>query len=126
MKIPEKEGKGCVICGKYFCPDRRVGDRQQTCGPSCSHRLKLKRDRSWRQRNPDYFLADSRNGVEHPVRKRGGVLQVPIGSARGVKVASSDTGVRFLLHEGDLQVQIPSGMPVIRVSAGVGAAFSGG
>ena len=100
-------------------------ERQRTCGPSCSRLLKVKRDRSWRRKNPDYFLADSRNGVDPPVRKRGGVLQAQITVEETVKSASADTGVRFLLHEGNLQVQIPSGMSVIRAPAGDGAAFPG-
>ncbi len=119
-------GRRCVICGRYFCPDQRVGARQKTCGLLCGRRLKIRRDRLWRQKNPDYFLADSRNGVERPVRKRGGVLQVEIGPAKHVELASADIGVRFLMSGEGLQVQIPRGIPVIRASTGTGAVLSGG
>lgn len=116
----------CVICGRYFCSDCRVGARQKTCGPECSHKLKLKRDCKWRRDNHDYFLSDSRNGVEHPVRKRGGILQVEISSEKPVKSASADVGVRFSLHRGSLQVQIPREASVTRVSAVGGGVDPGG
>ena len=45
----------CRICGKWFEPDPRVGDRQRTCGrPECQRKWHRKTDAAWRRRNPDY------------------------------------------------------------------------
>lgn len=51
--------KKCLYCGRYFVPDRRVGERQKAC-----HREACKRDRkkesqkNWHKKNPEYFKGD--------------------------------------------------------------------
>ena len=48
----------CGICRRWFCPDRRVGDRQRVCSElSCQVRRRARTQASWRRRNPDYFTA---------------------------------------------------------------------
>jgi len=51
--------KKCPHCKIRFTPDPRVGKRQKTCGkPACKRALKAENNRSWRQRNPDYYRND--------------------------------------------------------------------
>ena len=50
------QGKKCVLCGRYFVLDRRVGKRQKCCGAAgCQRRRKKLQLRAWRRQNPDYF-----------------------------------------------------------------------
>ena len=45
----------CRICGKWFEPEPRVGDRQRTCGrPECQREWHRRTCADWRRRNPDY------------------------------------------------------------------------
>jgi hypothetical protein len=45
-----------VSCGRYFRPDRRLGERQKCCGAEkCQRERKRMRDKVWRCKNPDYF-----------------------------------------------------------------------
>jgi len=48
--------KRCVICGRFFVPDRRVKGRQKACGRlRCRKgRKQLAQDR-WCKKNPAYF-----------------------------------------------------------------------
>ena len=48
----------CLICRRWFWPDRRVGARQRACsaGP-CQVGRRARAQASWRRRNPDYFTA---------------------------------------------------------------------
>lgn len=48
--------KQCPYCGRFFVPDRRVGQRQKACGQEgCKTRRKQEAQRQWAQRNPGYF-----------------------------------------------------------------------
>src|SRR2546426_3370434 len=48
----------CCICRRWFRPDPRIGSRQQACRrPECQAARRKKKQRAWRQRNPDYFIA---------------------------------------------------------------------
>ena len=48
----------CRICRKWFLPDPRVGPRQRSCStPECQRKRRAKTQASWRERNPDYFVA---------------------------------------------------------------------
>jgi hypothetical protein len=48
--------KRCLFCGQYFTPDRRVKDRQKSCGrPECRKARKKKAQEAWTERNPGYF-----------------------------------------------------------------------
>ena len=48
----------CSICGAWFQPDARVGDRQHACtDPECQHGRRRRKQAQWRRRNPDYFVA---------------------------------------------------------------------
>lgn len=47
--------KPCAVCGKWFRPDPRVGERQHTCGRAeCRRVWHLRSCRKWHQANPDY------------------------------------------------------------------------
>ena len=51
----------CLYCGKFFCPDPRVGTRQKACfDPECQKQRHDESHAGWRQANPDYFC-----GSEH-------------------------------------------------------------
>lgn len=48
----------CCICRRWFRPDPRIGSRQQACRrPECQAARRKKKQKVWRERNPDYFIA---------------------------------------------------------------------
>ncbi len=48
----------CLVCRRWFWPDRRVGTRQRACSErSCQTARRARTQASWRRRNPDYFTA---------------------------------------------------------------------
>ncbi|MGZ6276468.1 MAG: hypothetical protein ACXWMI_10205 [Syntrophales bacterium] len=48
--------KRCAYCGRYFVPDRRVGDKQKACGSAeCKGKRKQEAQRRWVEKNPGYF-----------------------------------------------------------------------
>ncbi len=48
--------KRCIICGRFFTPDRRVGERQKVCGAgACKRARRKKAQENWRENNPEYF-----------------------------------------------------------------------
>ena len=48
----------CLVCRRWFWPDRRVGARQRACSErSCQVSRRARTQASWRRRNPDYFTA---------------------------------------------------------------------
>jgi hypothetical protein len=54
--MPHK--RPCRICRDWFMPDPRVGDRQRVCSsPECQAVRRKKTQASWRERNPEYFVA---------------------------------------------------------------------
>jgi ferredoxin-thioredoxin reductase catalytic subunit len=51
-----EERKRCAYCGRFFRPDRRVGDRQKSCSsPQCRVRRKKEAQERWLAANPGYF-----------------------------------------------------------------------
>ena len=56
--MPDVRKKPCCICRRWFRPDPRVGLRQQACRePDCQVARRKKKQKAWRKRNPDYFIA---------------------------------------------------------------------
>jgi hypothetical protein len=56
--MPDVRKKPCCICRRWFRPDPRVGSRQQACRePDCQVARRKKKQKAWRRRNPDYFIA---------------------------------------------------------------------
>lgn len=48
--------KRCICCGRYFTPDKRVGDRQKVCSrETCRGERKKRSQKKWRRENPGYF-----------------------------------------------------------------------
>lgn len=46
----------CRICGKWFTPNARLGDRQQTCGAKeCKRKWHIKKCAKWNRKNRIYF-----------------------------------------------------------------------
>ena len=60
----------CSICRRWFRPDPRIGSRQRACQkPECQDARRKKKQKSWRERNPDYFIArriKDRSGQARP------------------------------------------------------------
>jgi len=60
----------CSICRRWFRPDPRIGFRQQACRrPECQIARRKKKQKAWRERNPDYFIArriKDRSGQDRP------------------------------------------------------------
>lgn len=51
--------KRCKYCGRYFSPDRRLGQRQKSCQRGkCKKKRKKEAQKSWCARNPEYFKGD--------------------------------------------------------------------
>ena len=69
--------KPCSVCGRWFTPDPRVGQRQRTCGRAgCRRQQKQRSQSSWAARNPDYWterrLRDQAERLKQPeARLRG-------------------------------------------------------
>ena len=57
MKEKRKHKKRpCRICRKWFTPNPRLGDRQQTCGAmKCQRRWHARKCAEWNRQNPAYF-----------------------------------------------------------------------
>jgi hypothetical protein len=52
----KEQQKRCVYCGRYFRPDKRIGDRQKVCkDKACQARRKKDSQRRWLESNPGYF-----------------------------------------------------------------------
>jgi hypothetical protein len=48
----------CRVCGRWFHPDPRVGDRQRVCSArACQTERRKRTQAAWRADNPDYFSA---------------------------------------------------------------------
>ena len=48
--------KRCSICGRFFRPNDRVGNRQISCKrPECQKERRRRQQKKWRKANPDYF-----------------------------------------------------------------------
>jgi len=48
--------KRCMYCGRYFTPDRRIGNRQKACArEGCRAERKKRSQANWRRSNPGYF-----------------------------------------------------------------------
>ena len=56
--MPDARKRPCCICRRWFRPDPRVGSRQRACQePDCQISRRKKKQKAWRARNPDYFIA---------------------------------------------------------------------
>lgn len=60
----------CCICRRWFRPDPRIGSRQQACQRAeCQAARRKKKQKKWRELNPDYFIArriKDRSGQDRP------------------------------------------------------------
>ena len=66
------------ICGRYFTPDRRVGDRQTVCGrEACKQDRKKRAQQKWLKDNPEYFANHYADYVK-PWRQKKRLLSVPV------------------------------------------------
>jgi hypothetical protein len=74
--------KGCAFCGRYFVPDRRVGDRQKACGSEgCRRKRKEEAQRLWVERNPGYFRGRYEYVKEWREKRKARVIQDEIPTA---------------------------------------------
>jgi hypothetical protein len=56
--MPDTRKKPCCICRRWFRPDPRIGPRQRACrNPDCQSARRRKKQKRWRERHPDYFIA---------------------------------------------------------------------
>ncbi len=56
--MPDAPKKPCCICRRWFRPDPRIGLRQRACRkPDCQIARRRKKQKKWRERHPDYFIA---------------------------------------------------------------------
>lgn len=55
-KKPRRKKCPCRICKKWFLPNPRLGDRQQTCGASeCQRQWHARKCAEWNRKNRAYF-----------------------------------------------------------------------
>jgi hypothetical protein len=55
MKAANRK-RPCRICGKWYWPDPRLGERQRTCGDKeCQRQWHGKKCREWNRQNRPYF-----------------------------------------------------------------------
>jgi len=53
-----RRGRPCSVCGRWYMPNPRVGDRQRTClREECRYTQQRRQQASWRRRNPSYWSA---------------------------------------------------------------------
>src|SRR5436853_1452345 len=68
--MAEARKRPCCICRRWFRPDPRIGSRQQACRKAeCQAARRKKKQKTWRERNPDYFIArriKDRSGQDRP------------------------------------------------------------
>lgn len=68
--MPDAPKRPCCICRRWFRPDPRIGLRQRACGQAdCQAARRVQTQKSWRDRNPDYFTArriQERSKQDHP------------------------------------------------------------
>ena len=68
--MPDAAKRPCCICRRWFRPDPRIGLRQRACGQAdCQAARRVQTQKSWRDRNPDYFIArriQERSQQDHP------------------------------------------------------------
>jgi hypothetical protein len=58
MVLDMARKRPCSICGCWFQPDARVGDRQHVCSKAeCQAQRRRRKQARWRRCNPDYFVA---------------------------------------------------------------------
>ena len=51
-----RKKRPCRVCGKWYTPNLRLGDRQQTCGVmECQRRWHAKKCAEWNRKNRAYF-----------------------------------------------------------------------
>ena len=56
--MPDVPKKPCCVCRRWFRPDPRIGFRQRACrNPDCQIARRKKKQKRWRERHPDYFIA---------------------------------------------------------------------
>jgi hypothetical protein len=56
--MPNARKKPCCICRCWFGPDPRIGSRQRACRKrDCQTARRRKKQKRWRERHPDYFIA---------------------------------------------------------------------
>src|ERR1700741_963587 len=56
--MPHARKKPCCICRRWFRPDPRIGLRRRACrNPDCQVARRRKKQKQWRECNPDYFIA---------------------------------------------------------------------
>src|SRR5262249_43093522 len=68
--MPDARKRPCCVCRRWFRPDPRIGMRQRACsGAECQAVRRVQTQKSWRDRNPDYFMArrmQERGNQEQP------------------------------------------------------------
>ena len=56
MKKARSRKRPCRVCGRWYVPDARLGDRQKTCGdPECQREWHKRKCAEWNKSNSDYF-----------------------------------------------------------------------
>jgi len=67
-----------MICGRFFVPDKRIGERQKVCSSNvCRRKRKKKAQESWRKNNPEYFKHHYTDYVK-PWRQKRRLLSSPM------------------------------------------------
>lgn len=109
------EGEKCVLCGRFFVANPRLGDRQKCCGrPACGKQRKRLQERAWRRKNPDYFRGryeyvkgwrEAHPGYQKGLRcKRRHEIQTPIRPKSPIK--SMRLVLRCKWPLGEIQTQL--------------------
>ena len=127
----EKSQKHCRYCGRFFTPDKRVGDRQKSCSrPDCKAKRKKESQASWCRRNPDYFKGSYTNTRDW-LKKNMGYLRRRRQKQRDIQdeypYISPMKSIRFLLPVNLLKSDIKDKILVLsQIDSGTYAARCGG
>jgi len=99
----------CCICRRWFRPDPRIGSRQRACGrPECQVARRKKKQKAWRERNPDYFIArriQDRSRQDRPPEP----LRLPIPLSRLPWDIAQSQFRAYVIEDSRLTDTLPSG-----------------
>jgi hypothetical protein len=108
-KIRRAGLKHCAVCGRFFRPSPRQGDKQVSCSQAaCQRERKRRSQKAWSLKNPDYFKGRYANTkawrAENPDyqrqrRKKRHEIQDAIGAASPLRAVRILVPVKALKSE---------------------------
>ncbi len=106
MARAKSRKRPCKICRRWFLPDTRHENRQQTCGPECREELHRRQCADWNRVNQKYFKA---NYLQKKLERCDAAEPDP----PAVKSGSSIPKARIKLHLPRSMIQDATGLKLL-------------